>query len=107
MTGADDGARARSAGPEGGPHDARQRLNDHHADDLLAIARVYAGQTDATAARAEGCDPAGVDLAIETPRGPVRTRVEFAAAGDPNRPARQSFRSLARAARDGTEERTR
>lgn len=70
----------------GGRHDPVDIVNDHHADDLLAVARAFGGRPDATAARAERIDREGMDLVVDTPRGPVGTHVAFAepvADGDP------------------------
>jgi hypothetical protein len=60
-----------------GRHDPLQHLNEDHADDLLAIARALTGHPDVTAARADRLDPAGVDLVLDTPRGPATARVDF------------------------------
>ena len=66
-------------GPAGsGRHDPVQRLNQHHASELLDIARAFAGQPQAVAARATGLDDEGIDLAVETPTGVTTARVEFA-----------------------------
>lgn len=56
-----------------------QRMNDDHADDLLATARAFA-DPDATAARVEKVDRRGIDLVVETPGGSAPARVEFAEA---------------------------
>jgi len=81
-----------------GPHDPVQRLNDHHADDLLAIARAFGGVPDTTSARAEHVEPAGIDLLVGTPRGPATAHVDFAVPVDPDR-LRMAFRALAEKAR--------
>jgi putative heme iron utilization protein len=61
-----------------GPHgDALHHINTDHLDDLLAIARAFGGHADATSARAERVDAEGIDLAIETPRGPATAHVGF------------------------------
>lgn len=52
-------------------------VNLRHGDQLLDIARALAGEPDATAARAEHIDHRGIYLAIDTPNGEGRTRVEF------------------------------
>lgn len=52
-------------------------VNLRHGDQLLDIARALAGEPDATAARADRIDHRGIDLAIDTPNGERRTRVEF------------------------------
>lgn len=76
-------------------HDPRERLNEHHADELLAIARAFGGHPDATSARAERVDRDGIDLTIQTPSGRATARVPFA---EPSG-IRMAFRTLARAAR--------
>lgn len=58
--------------------DPLQYINTYHLDELLAVARAFGGHTDVTSARAERVDPEGIDLAIETRRGPATARVEFA-----------------------------
>jgi len=81
-------------------HDPVDIVNDHHADDLLAAARAFGGHPDATAARAERIDREGMDLVVDTFRGPARTRVAFAepvADGDPDG-LRVAFADLARRA---------
>jgi len=55
------------------PHDAVQRLNDHHPHDVLAVARAFGGQPQATAARVTSVDASGLDLRVETPAGEVET----------------------------------
>lgn len=81
-------------------HDPVQRLNDHHADDLLAVARAFGGQPDATSARAEHIDSDGIDLVIETPAGPVTARLAFTQAADAKPAGRRvAFRDLAGRAR--------
>lgn len=81
------------------PHDPVQRLNDHHGDDLLAVARTLGGHPDATSARAEHIGPAGVDLVIDSPLGWSRTHVNFVEPADGNRELRLAFRALAAVAR--------
>ena len=62
-----------------GPHgDALHHINTDHLDDLLAIARAFGGHADATSARAESIDAEGIDLALETIRGPATAHVGFA-----------------------------
>jgi hypothetical protein len=80
-------------------HDPRERLNEHHADDLLATARAF-GHPDATSARAAYVNRDGIDLTIQTPHGPETAHVPFAepAAARPSG-IRLAFRALARAAR--------
>lgn len=82
-------------------HDPVQRLNDHHGDDLLAIAQAFGGHADATAARAERVGPDGIDLALDTPDGHATVRVAFAEpAGDEDRGGlRMAVRALTRRAR--------
>ena len=59
--------------------DPLQLINTEHRDELLAAAQALGGHPDATSARAERVDPTGIDLVVETPRGPVTARVDFAA----------------------------
>ena len=85
----------------GGHHDPVQHANDDHADDLLAAARAFGGHPDALAARAERIDRDGMDLSVDTPRGPAEARVMFnepVADGD-SRALRAAFADLARRAR--------
>jgi hypothetical protein len=81
-------------------HDPVQHVNDNHADDLLAAARAFGGHPDATAARAERIDREGMDLVVDTPRGPAEAHLAFAepvADGDPDA-LRGAFDDLARRA---------
>jgi putative heme iron utilization protein len=55
-------------------------LNDDHADALLLMARALGGYPDATGAKCSGIDRYGIDLALETARGPGPTRVAFPSA---------------------------
>lgn len=83
-------------------HDPVERLNDHHADDLLVIAQALGGHPDAVSARAERVDPNGIDLVLETPRGRATTRVPFAEPvdrADDMGAVRVAFVRLARRAR--------
>lgn len=83
-------------------HDPIQRLNEHHADDLLVIARALGGHADALSALAERVDRDGIDLAVETPRGPATVRVRFTEpvdAADDLGAVRVAFVRLARRAR--------
>jgi SAM-dependent methyltransferase len=84
----------------GGRHDAAQRINDHHADDLLAIAQAFGGHPDASSAHAEQVGPDGVDLVAETSSGPVRVHVDFAqpVARDSPKELRAAFVELSRRA---------
>ena len=86
------GEQHRSAGP--GRHDPVQRLNEHHASELLDIARAFAGLPHALAARATGLDDRGLDLAVDTPTGPTTARVEFPDTASGAR-RRLAFRDLA------------
>lgn len=52
-------------------------LNDDHADALLLIVQALGGYPDATAAHCSGLDRRGIDLAVQTPRGPAPARVGF------------------------------
>lgn len=52
-------------------------LNADHGDALVAMAQVFCGQLDATAALAVRIDRYGIDLQITTPRGPAVGRVGF------------------------------
>ena len=56
---------------------AVKHMNEDHADALLAMGQVLAGHTDATAARCARADRYGLDLELETPRGPTSARVGF------------------------------
>jgi heme iron utilization protein len=57
---------------------ARAHLNDDHADALLAIAQALGGYPDATTAACASIDRYGLDLELDTPRGPAAARVGFA-----------------------------
>ncbi len=57
--------------------DPLHHLNTHRVDELLAVARTAGGMPHATAARAERVDAQGIDITVETPDGPARTRAEF------------------------------
>lgn len=52
-------------------------LNRDHADALLAMARGLGGYPDATSASCAAIDRYGIDLMVETPRGPAPTRIGF------------------------------
>ena len=59
-------------------HDPVQRLNDHHADDLLDIAHAFTGHPDAISVTAVSLDDSGIDIVITTPDDlQVIRRVEF------------------------------
>jgi hypothetical protein len=82
-------------------HDPVERLNDHHSDDLLAVARAFGDHPEATAARAQRVDQYGIDLAVVTPNGTVSARVTFTEpVTDAKPPAiRRAFADLTRRAR--------
>lgn len=85
----------------GGRHDPVQHVNHDHADDLLAAVRALGGHPDAVSARADRIDREGIDLSVDTPRGPTQARVDFTepvADGD-SRALRSAFADLARRAR--------
>ena len=84
------------------PHDPVQRLNEHHAEDLLAVARALGNHPDATSARAEHIGTTGVDLVIDTPHGRSRTHVDFVEPATSDRELRLAFRALAAVARATT-----
>ena len=76
-------------------HDPVKRLNDHHAEQLLDVARAFSGHPDAVSARATSIDDHGVSLVVETADGgEVAAQVEF---GVPTRGARRrlAFQALA------------
>jgi hypothetical protein len=82
-------------------HDPVQHVNDNHADDLLAAARAFGGHPGATSAQAQRIDSEGIDLLLDTPRGPAEARVGFnepVADGDPDG-LRAAFADLTRRAR--------
>ncbi len=78
---------------------ALAHLNDDHADALLAAVRAFGGHPDASAARAAGIDRYGIDLEVQTPRGPAGTRVGFDGAVTDAATLRQACTVLARLAR--------
>jgi putative heme iron utilization protein len=57
---------------------AKAHLNHDHADALLAMAQALGGYPDATAATCTSIDRYGLDLDLDTPRGPTATRIGFA-----------------------------
>jgi hypothetical protein len=77
-------------------HDGVQRLNQHHADDVLAVARAFGGHPNAAAAQVVAIDSSGLDLLVKTPDGQSTTHVAFV---DPATSPRLAFRELARRAR--------
>jgi len=52
-------------------------MNDDHADDCIVIAKAYSGVETITGASVVGVDGAGMDLAAETPDGPLTVRVPW------------------------------
>lgn len=52
-------------------------LNTDHAAAVLAIARVFTGHPDATAAVVDRLDRYGLDLVVDTPRGQAMGRAAF------------------------------
>jgi putative heme iron utilization protein len=59
-------------------HAGDLRLDEDHADALLAMAQALGGFPDATEARCERADRYGLDLTVRTPRGTGTTRIGFA-----------------------------
>lgn len=53
-------------------------MNTDHARELLDAARAFGAHPDATSARAEGVDPDGVDIVVQTPGGDISARLNFA-----------------------------
>lgn len=78
---------------------AIDHLNKDHRDALMAAARSLGGHPDATAARAQRIDRYGIDLELDTPRGPAETRVGFDRAVTDAATLRQACVALARRAR--------
>jgi putative heme iron utilization protein len=76
-------------------------LNEDHADALLAMAQVLGGYPDATAATCTSIDRHGLDLDLDTPRGPAGTRIGFAERVDAADGLRAATVELARRARGG------
>ena len=76
-------------------HDPCERLNRHHAGELLAIARTLGRQPDATFAKAVRVDPAGVELIVETPTGTTSLSVAFTNTSPGPLRLRLAFRDLA------------
>jgi heme iron utilization protein len=76
-------------------------LNEDHANDLAAMARVFGGYPDTDTATCTGIDRYGLDLRVHTPRGVAYTRVGFSARLDSPDQLRSAARELARAARTG------
>jgi hypothetical protein len=83
------------------PHDPLSTLNARHLDDLLVVARVLGSSPDATSARAIHVDDDAIVVAVSTPRGESRLRVDFTVVdrrGDASQ--RLAFRRLVRRARE-------
>jgi hypothetical protein len=81
-------------------HDPVQRLNDHHADDLLAVAQAFACHPTATSARAMRVDARGIDLEIDHREGTTIAHVAFPEPADGTpRSVRGAFHRLAAEAR--------
>jgi hypothetical protein len=80
-------------------HDPVQQLNDHHRDQLLAVARAFGDHPDAVDAAATRVDDQGIELLITLPAGQVRRFVAFAAGGQPSTNGRRrAFHALAQRA---------
>ena len=80
-------------------HDPVERLNAHHATELLAVARAFTEHVDAGDARATGIDDEGVTLLVTTPDGEAPVRIAYAEATpdlDRGTSMRMAFRELAR-----------
>ena len=80
---------------------AKAHLNDDHADALLIMAQALGGYPDATAATCTSIDRYGLDLDLDTPRGPSATRIGFAERVDAADGLRAATVELARRARGG------
>jgi heme iron utilization protein len=78
---------------------AVRHLNADHADALLAMARALGGHPDATSATCTAIDRYGLDLEVDTPRGPGAARVAFAEPVDASVGLRAATVELARRAR--------
>jgi heme iron utilization protein len=78
---------------------AKAHLNDDHADALLVMAQTLGGYPDATAAACTSIDRYGLDLELDTPRGPAATRIGFAERVDAPDGLRAATVELARRAR--------
>ncbi|MBU3687484.1 MAG: DUF2470 domain-containing protein [Mycobacterium sp.] len=59
---------------------AVEHLNADHAPALIEMARALGGFPDAEIAECTGVDRYGLDLKVDTPRGPAYTRVGFGGA---------------------------
>jgi putative heme iron utilization protein len=80
---------------------AKAHLNDDHAEALLAMAQALGGFPDATAATCTAIDRYGLDLDLDTPRGPTATRIGFAERVTAADGLRAATVELARRARGG------
>jgi heme iron utilization protein len=80
---------------------ALTHLNEDHADALLVMAQALGGYPDATAARCTSIDRYGLDLDLDTPRGPTATRIGFAERVTAADGLRAATVELARRARGG------
>jgi Domain of unknown function (DUF2470) len=94
------------AGPARVRHDPLQRLNEHHAAQLLDVARTLGGQSDALSAQATAIDDQGISLVVERPDGSRTVHVNFAAVASGAR-RRLAFQDLARRAVELLESRRR
>lgn len=74
-------------------------LNADHADALAAMARAFGGYPDTRAATCTGADRYGLDLRLDTERGPAYTRVGYAAPIDAIDELRAATVELVRRAR--------
>lgn len=79
-------------------HDPVPRLNAHHLDDLLLIAKAFGGHPDAVGARATAIGDDGIDLLVDTPGGRTTVHVDFAGTGETRPSPRLRFRALAQQA---------
>ncbi len=59
------------------PHDAVQRLNEHHREELLVVARTFGGVPDCTDVRALSIDERGISIEVTGPSGAVTVDVLF------------------------------
>jgi heme iron utilization protein len=80
---------------------AKTHLNDDHAEALLVMARALGGYPDATAATCTSIDRYGLELDLDTPRGPAATRIGFAERVTAADGLRAATVELARRARGG------
>jgi heme iron utilization protein len=80
---------------------AMAHLNVDHADALLAMAQALGGYPDATVATCTSIDRYGLDLELDTPRGPSSTRIGFAERVTAADGLRAATVELARRARGG------